>query len=92
MSKRRTKLEVILTILSNIMNGLDKPTRIMYAANMSWAPTQKILSSMVEQDLIKVSINTKNGRSKKRYVITEKGIKVIDYFEKATEIVSLEWI
>jgi len=92
MSKRRTRLEIILTILSNIMDGLDKPTRIMYATNMSWAPTQKILSNMVEQDLIKVSINTKNGRSKKRYVITEKGIKVIDYFEKATEIVSLEWI
>ena len=79
-----------MNILSTIREGVDKPTRIMYAANMSWAPTQKILSNLVEQGLIKVEYNQSKGRSKRRYVITEKGITLLDYFNKAKEILPLE--
>jgi len=92
MSIRRSRLEIILTILSNIMNGLDKPTRIMYATNMSWVPTQKMLSSLVEQGLIEVRMNTESRQSKRRYVITEKGVNVLDYFENVKDILSLEGI
>ena len=69
---------------------MDKPTRIMYEANMSWAPTQKMLSSLGEQGLIKVEHIQGRGRSKRLYVITEKGITLLDYFDKAKEILPLE--
>jgi len=74
------------------MNGVDKPTRIMYATNMSWAPTQKMLSSLVEQDLIEVRMNTESRQSKRRYVITDKGVNVFYYFEKVKDILNLEGI
>ena len=90
MSKRRSKLETILTILSAIMDGVDKPTRIMYAANMSWKPTQRILSHLVEQGLILEVLNTKGRQSKRLYQITEKGESMLDYFERANDIMPLE--
>jgi len=73
-----------LSILSAVRDGNDKPTRIMYAANMSWRPSQRMLSNMIEQGLVEV--RTAPGLSKKRYMITDKGIDVLDYFEKANEI------
>ena len=83
MSRRRSRLEIILIILAAIRDGVDKPTRIMYAANMSWRPSQRMLSRMMDQGLVEVIIAP---RSRRRYVITEKGINMIDYFEKANEI------
>jgi len=82
----------MLSILSSVMDGVDKPTRIMYATNMSWAPTQKMLSRLVEQDLIEVRMNTESRQSKRRYVITDKGVNVLNYFEKVKEILPLEGI
>jgi len=90
MSKRRSRLEIILIILSAVRDGVDKPTRIMYAANMSWAPVQRMLSHLVEQGLILEVLNTESRYSKKRYLITEKGTNVLNYFENAKEIMPLE--
>lgn len=89
MSKRRSSLEINLTILSAIKKGVDKPTRIMYAANMSWKPTKKMLSRLVEKDLIEMRMNTESRQSKRLYVITERGANVLDYFDKANEIIPI---
>ena len=89
-SPRRSKLEIRLNILSAVKDGVDKPTRIMYAANMSWKPVQKILSHLVGQGLLEERVNVGNRQSKRRYAITEKGIRVLDYFEKAKEILPIE--
>ena len=90
MSHRRSQLEIRLNILSSVMNGVDKPTRIMYAANMSWRPVQKTLSNLVEQGLLERQVNIESSKSKTRYVITEKGIHVLDYFKKAKEILPIK--
>ncbi len=90
MSPRRSQLEIRLNILSAVRDGVDKPTRIMYAANMSWKPVQRILSHLVEQGLLEVRMNTESRQSKRLYVLTDKGANVLDYFEKAKEILSLE--
>ncbi len=44
MSNRRSKLEITLDVLKAVRDGVDKPTRIMYVANMSWNPTQDMLA------------------------------------------------
>ena len=90
MSSRRSKLEIGLKILNVIRKGVDKPTRIMYAANLSWSPTQKMLSKFVEQGLITVIQNTKGKKSRLRYVITEKGSATLDYFDEASKILQTE--
>jgi predicted transcriptional regulator len=92
MSPRRSQLEIRLNILSAVKDGVDKPTRIMYAANMSWKPVQRILSHLVEQGLLEVRMNTESRQSKRRYALTDKGANVLDYFEKAKEILPLEEI
>jgi predicted transcriptional regulator len=92
MSPRRSQLEIRLNILSAVKDGVDKPTRIMYAANMSWKPVQKILSHLVEQGLLEVRMNTESRQSKRRYALTDKGANVLDYFEKAKEILPLEGV
>ena len=88
MSRRRSRLEIILSILSAVREGMDKPTRIMYAANLSWKPIQKILSNLVEQGLLEMRMTS--GLSKRRYVITEKGVNTLDYFERAKEILPMD--
>jgi len=56
------------------------------------ARAQRILSRLVEQGLLEVRMNTESRQSKKRYVITEKGADVLDYFEKAKDILPFEVI
>jgi predicted transcriptional regulator len=90
MSRRRSRLEVMLNVLSAVRDGSDKPTRIMYASNLSWKPSQMMLSYLVEQGLVELMIIATSGKSRKRYVITEKGVNVLDYFEKANEVLPVE--
>jgi predicted transcriptional regulator len=89
MSERRSKLEIMLKVLTAIRDGENKPTRIMYAANMSWNPTQQVLAKLVEEGLIRVTEKPGNKRAKKRYELTEKGSNVLRYFDGARALVNI---
>jgi len=88
-SERRSKLEIMLTVLRAVKSGIDKPTRIMYAANMSWNPTQKILKKLVSEGHLEVIEEPSVQRAKKRYIITEKGASVLRYFRGAEELINI---
>ena len=88
-SQRRSKLNIMLTVLKSIRGGMYKPTRIMYAANMSWNSTQKVFEMLMEQDLICVVEEQGKRRAKKRYHITEKGLNVLEYFEGASSMLEV---
>ena len=90
-SRRRSRLEIYLDILRVISDGTDKPTRIMYGANLSWKPTARILGSMVSQGLISEidTSNDRDRRSKRRYEITPKGENVARYFRRGREFLTL---
>jgi len=95
MSKRRSKLEIYLDVLWIIKDGTDKPTRIMYGANLSWKPLQKILDSMVSQGLIteiESDEDSDDKRTTKIYKITQKGENTLRYFSRAKELLPLEEI
>jgi predicted transcriptional regulator len=92
MTRRRSKLEIYLDVLWTIKNGTSKPTRIMYGANLSWKPLQRILESMMEQGLIR-EVDLENRRDKRTtvcYEITQKGQNVIQYFNRAKDLIQLE--
>ena len=89
MSNRRSKLEIMLNVLGTIEGGVDKPTRIMYSANMSWNPTQKVLDKLVREGHITVTEEFGAQRAKKRYEITEKGRNVLKYFQGAEELINI---
>jgi predicted transcriptional regulator len=92
MSPRRSKLEITLNILSVIADGVSKPTRIMYAANMSWKPVQEVLSRLVDEGLIEMMTSSGKGHSRRKYMITEKGSRVLEYFNDAKELMQFEGI
>ena len=87
MSNRRSKLEITLDVLKAVRDGVDKPTRIMYVANMSWNPTQELLERLVMGGHLEVTEERTEKRSKKRYVITEKGLNVINYLREAEALI-----
>lgn len=92
MSPRRSRLEIRLKILGAVREGEDKPTRIMYAANLSWKPTQRILKQLTEQELVREIRNDENVKSRRRYEITEKGVAVLEYFDKAKKLLPIDEI
>lgn len=92
MPTRRSRLAIILNMLSAVKEGVDKPTRIMYAANLSWTPTLKILGSLVEKELLREIEVLGGRRSKKRYEITEKGVIAIAYFDEARDLIDVRAI
>ena len=68
---------------------MDKPTRIMCAANISWNPVRKNLDSLVDRGLLSMINSTGGNRAKRHYEITEKGISVLNYLEGAKELVDI---
>lgn len=92
MPVRRSKLEIMLEVLSVVREGVDKPTRIMYAANLSWLPTQKVLDNLVKTALLREIAVPDDNRSGRRYNVTEKGLNVLAYFEGAKTLLDIEVI
>lgn len=90
MSVRRSKLNIMLGVLSTVKKGVDKPTKIMYATNLSWKPLQEVLSSLVKQELLREIEVPGNKRSRRRYEVTEKGVNVLTYFEGASELLDIK--
>ena len=91
---RRSKLEIYLDVLWTIKRGTNKPTRIMYEANLSWKPLQMILDSMLAQKLID-GVDASDNRDKRTntiYEITQKGENIVSYFSKAREYLEIEEI
>mgnify|MGYP006269567427 CR=1 FL=1 len=92
MPRRRSRLDIVLSVLNTVKEGVNKPTRIMYATNLSWKPTQRILNTLVEQGLLMEIENDGGRRTKTRYELTEKGSDVVRYFDKARDLIALEAI
>lgn len=92
MKLRRSRLEVHLDVLYTIRNGVKKPTRIMYGANLSWKPLQRVLDSLIRQDLvIEIDpVDPKDKRTSVCYDLTKKGENVLGYFNKASALLELE--
>jgi predicted transcriptional regulator len=91
---RRSRLELYLDVLWAIKRGTTKPTRIMYEANLSWKPLQKILNSMLIQKLVE-DVDASDNRDKRTntiYKITQKGENTITYFSRAQEYLEIEEI
>ena len=86
MTQKRSRLEIYIDILRVLKKGERKPTRIMYKTNLSWTPLQEILESMTSQEIIKkIEVN-----KRKKYVITEKGLNVLRYFEEMMELINIK--
>lgn len=94
---RRTKLEIYVEILLIIKKGVNKPTQIMYASNMSWNQFKRTLNTMLTHGhVLEIDTSTRNiprkqkdNRTKKIYSLTEKGEGLIQYLNGERVITSL---
>jgi predicted transcriptional regulator len=73
---RRSRLELNLDVLKAIYNGRQAPSRVVYAANLSYDRVVNCIEFLVEQNLVQRI----EGITKKRYTITDRGKNVINYF------------
>lgn len=91
MSSRRSRFEIYIDVLSEIKNGSNKPTQVMYGANLSWRPLQEILKSLVNQGLIsEIGEDIRDKRTKVQFQLTPKGENVIRYYIKAKSLVEIQ--
>ena len=87
--RRRSRLEIYLDVLRAVRKEVKKPTRIMYTANISWNPLQKILESMVSGGFIR-KIETKGRkRTTRRYEITQSGTNILMYLDREKDFLRL---
>jgi len=90
MSSRRSRFEIYVDVLTEIMNGAKKPTKIMYGANLSYKPLKRILQSLLDQGLIEEEEGRiRDKRTKVKYILTSKGLNVVKYYSKAKDLVEI---
>ena len=74
MKYRRSREEVLLDVLKAVSMDYKKPTRIMYASNVSWAVVLRHLKTLMDRELIELVDNPRRGvRAPKIYKITMEG-------------------
>lgn len=81
---KRSRLEVYFDVLKAINEGVDKPTRIMYKANLSWNTLEDALATLVNKEFV---IEKRMGNSR-RYQLSAKGQNALEHFNKALENLS----
>jgi predicted transcriptional regulator len=70
-SKKRERLEVIKDILDTIRKNREiKPTRLLYASNLSPQMFKEYINELIGKDFIKLEIS---DNEKKTFSLTKKG-------------------
>jgi predicted transcriptional regulator len=83
-SLRRSHLEIRMDILSCVRAGAEKPTQIMYKANLSWNALKEHLEVLERGKLLNpVSVGTR-----KKYELTEKAFAVLMAYTKILDEVN----
>ena len=78
---RRSQLEIRMDMLKAVKEGAEKPTQIMYKANLSWVALQTHLQTLLEKGLLQwVADGTR-----KRYELTMRGSNVMYSYAKILE-------
>ena len=73
-------------ILTTIAAGTEKPTHIMYKANLSWKVMQQYMRSLESQGLI--ALMDEEGR--RTYRLTEKGFSLLSQINSVRESLLLQ--
>ena len=79
---RRSRFELYLDVLKAIYNGRRAPSRVVYAANLSYDRVMNCINFLIEQNLVQRI----EGINKKRYTITDRGKNVINYFSEIEKL------
>ena len=71
MGKKRERLDIIRDVLGSIRNNRNiKPTRLLYASNLSPQMFKDYINELIEKGFIQIDIDKKE---KKTFSLTKKG-------------------
>jgi predicted transcriptional regulator len=82
---RRSRMETYCDILRAIGAGAEKPTHILYKANLSWTVMQGYIRALEAQGLIVAVVDD----GKKLYHLSEKGYQLLKQFLTIREDLNL---
>ena len=82
---RRSELEIKMDVLQVVGSGIDRPTQVMYKANLSWIALQSNLKSLVKNGLLR----EEDLGSRRRYELTQRGFEVLSTFRKVIDAMNL---
>lgn len=88
LSPRRSSFQIAVDVLSVIHEGESRPTRIMYASNLSWNTLKSTLDLLVNKGYSE-EVPDNQGRGK-QYYITSSGVNVLRYYDRLEELVNLD--
>lgn len=77
-------MEILVDILKAVANGNEKPTHIMYKANLSWTRLKDQLNFLIKQDML-IEEEHESGTV---YRMTPKGKEIIEYFKKIESVLT----
>jgi len=83
-SLRRSHLEIRMDILSCVRSGAERPTQIMYRANLSWTSLKEHLAVLEKGKLL---VPVEQG-ARTRYEMTDKAMTLLMAYCKIIEEVS----
>ena len=85
MTRKRERLEVIRDILESVKsNRKIKPTRLLYASNLSPQMFKEYINELIEKAFIKLEIDDdkKTAKQEKRFfVLTVKGFEFLQEYK-----------
>ncbi len=85
MTRKRERLEVIKDVLESVRaNRKIKPTRLLYASNLSPQMFKEYISELIEKEFIKLEIDDdkKSAKQEKRFfVLTKKGFEFLQEYK-----------
>ena len=79
-------METFCDILRAIGAGAEKPTHIMYKANLSWTVMQGYIKSLELQGLVITTVD----QGKRLYHLSEKGFQLLSQFMSIREDLKLQ--
>jgi predicted transcriptional regulator len=79
---RRSHTEVMMDMLKVIKEGAEKPTQIMYKANISWVALQTHLTRLLDRGLCVWAA----AGERRRYELTAKGANMVYSYGKILEM------
>jgi len=88
LSPRRSSFQIAVDVLSVIHQGESRPTRIMYASNLSWNTLKSTIDLLVNKGYAQEAGDIQ-GRGK-QYFITNSGMNVLKYYDRLEELVNLD--
>jgi len=78
---RRSELEIKMDVLQVVSQGIDRPTQIMYKANLSWMALQENLKSLVSKSFIREEATG----PRRRYELTQSGYEILRTFQRVLD-------